>query len=146
MDSYEILRAYALSFLGLPYSWGGDDPINGFDCSGLVLELLKSQGLWGKGDASSQSMFNYFVQEGPSALVAFPAFGTILFYGRDAKNITHTAFSLNQTLMLEAGSGDSTVTSKETAAKKNAFIRVRPINARGDLVGMFVPKYSWRTK
>lgn len=146
MDNQEILKAYAMSFLGLPYEWGGDDPINGFDCSGMVLELLKSQGLWGKTDASSQSLFLYFVNQGPSALASIASFGTILFYGKDVKNITHTAFALSPTLMLEAGSGDSTVTSKEVAADKNAFIRVRPILARGDLVGMFNPKYSWRQK
>lgn len=34
----------ALSYLGTPYIWGGDDP-SGFDCSGFVIECLKSVGL-----------------------------------------------------------------------------------------------------
>src|SRR4030042_825630 len=36
---------YAWGFLGLPYRWGGDDPIKGFDCSGLIVELLQGVGL-----------------------------------------------------------------------------------------------------
>ena len=36
--------ATALSYRGTPYVWGGDDP-SGFDCSGFVLECLKSVGL-----------------------------------------------------------------------------------------------------
>ena len=34
----------ALAYLGTPYVWGGDDP-SGFDCSGFVIECLKSAGL-----------------------------------------------------------------------------------------------------
>ena len=33
----------ALSYLGTPYIWGGDDP-SGFDCSGFVVECLKTAG------------------------------------------------------------------------------------------------------
>ena len=34
----------AWRYLGKPYIWGGDDPVGGFDCSGLVVELFKSVG------------------------------------------------------------------------------------------------------
>ena len=34
---------YALTWLGRPYIWGGDDPA-GIDCSGFVIECLKSSG------------------------------------------------------------------------------------------------------
>jgi len=27
------------------YLWGGDDPLAGFDCSGFVIEILKSVGI-----------------------------------------------------------------------------------------------------
>src|SRR5262245_24009514 len=33
------------SHLNSPYAWGGDDSITGFDCSGLVIEGLRSVGL-----------------------------------------------------------------------------------------------------
>lgn len=45
----QYLRAkaaeYVWTFLGLPYRWGGDDPIQGFDCSGLIVEVLQAVGL-----------------------------------------------------------------------------------------------------
>lgn len=30
-----------LDALGTPYSWGGDDPVDGFDCSGLALFVFR---------------------------------------------------------------------------------------------------------
>ena len=34
----------AFSLLHKPYIWGGDNPAKGVDCSGLVIEILKSMG------------------------------------------------------------------------------------------------------
>ena len=50
-DIYEtdFLRTSAVDyikrFIGRPYSWGGDDPMSGFDCSGLIHETLQAVGL-----------------------------------------------------------------------------------------------------
>lgn len=35
----------AQRFLGVPYSWGGEDPRNGFDCSGLTMVSYRLNGL-----------------------------------------------------------------------------------------------------
>ena len=35
----------AKSFIGLPYSWGGESPEQGFDCSGLTMAVYKLNGL-----------------------------------------------------------------------------------------------------
>lgn len=145
MDPKEILKLYAFSLMGLPYQWGGDTPMAGFDCSGFVLELLKSQGLWPSGeDSSSQGLFMWFVKQGPKVFVKTPEFGAILFFGKSADQITHTAFALNQALMIEAGGGTSDTISRDAAIKQKAFIKVRPISHRQDLKGIFNPVYSWR--
>ncbi|MFC1535727.1 NlpC/P60 family protein, partial [Candidatus Neomarinimicrobiota bacterium] len=41
----KIASSIAFHFVGLPYLWGGDDAVAGYDCSGLVIEILKSVGL-----------------------------------------------------------------------------------------------------
>lgn len=126
-DKY--LEAYALSFLGKPYIWGGDDP-SGFDCSGLVIELLQSVGEFPlKQDTTAQGLYDYF--EGlKSSLLAVPRFGSLVFYGESNRKITHVAFALDHTRIIEAGGGGPHVKTYEDAIKYNAFIRIRLYNHR----------------
>ena len=52
-----IVSSLAFKFIGLPYIWGGDDTIKGFDCSGFVIELFKSVGILPrKGDWTAETL------------------------------------------------------------------------------------------
>jgi cell wall-associated NlpC family hydrolase len=137
---------YAMSFVGTQYRWGGDDPIEGFDCSGFVIELLTSQGLLPYGfDTTAQGLYTHFSQADRGSIVLKPSFGALAFYGKSIKQINHIAFCLDNFRMLEAGGGDSTVRDRTTAAQKNAFIRMRPIQFRKDFVGAVMPHYLHKT-
>lgn len=142
MNAKQALYDYAMRFVGLPYIWGGDDPIRGFDCSGLVLELMQSVGqLPPKIDINAQGIFDTFKGRGREASAA--DFGSLLFFGVDKTKITHVGFALNQRQMLEAGGGGSATLSAEDAISQNAYIRVRPITNRKDLVAIATPDYQW---
>ncbi len=137
VDKRLVLYEYALRFVGTPYLWGGDDPMGGYDCSGLVLELLQSVGVLGKGDMNAAEMMLHF-----TAGVIEADFGVLAFYGTGTAS--HVAFCLNSLQMLEAGGGDHTVLTRADAEEKNAYVRIRPIARRGDLLGLRLPPYPWK--
>lgn len=135
----DILKAYALSFIGLSYRWGGDDPIYGFDCSGFVQELLASCGIDPVGDQTAQGLYDYFSQNGYGNKYGC---GSLAFYGKSIREITHVAMMIDTYRIIEAGGGGSKTTSREAAAEQNAYIRVRHLKNRKDLVAVVKPDYS----
>jgi len=122
------LRSEALEyggrFLGKLYRWGGDDP-SGFDCSGLMIEMLRSVGRLPKsGDWSAAQLATMF----PAATALRP--GVLVFWMR-GDHIGHVemiwAVHGDTVQTIGASGGGSKTTSDEQAIKDNAFIKIRPI-------------------
>ena len=96
----------------------------GFDCSGLVLECLWAFGLYDGPDTTAQGLHKALKSQGwvdvPRGLENS---GDVLFFGKDAAHITHTALAIGDGLMVEAYG-----TSKcKTPATSTGMVRVRPI-------------------
>lgn len=128
----------ALQFLGIPYRWGGDDPIEGFDCSGLAQELQAILGIDQRGDQTAQGIYEFWKDK---SNVGPRDSGTLLFYGASKQKIIHVATCIDRDSLIEAGGGGSLTTSLEAAAKHNAYVRVRPFSNRlVDLVAVLNPK------
>lgn len=136
----KILYDYAMQFVGTPYRWGGDDPIDGYDCSGFVQELLSSVGHDPKGDQTAQALFDYFNAMGRAEWNVHKI-GALAFFGKDPTHISHVAMLLDEYRMIEAGGGGSQTTNRAEAAAQNAYIRIRPISNRSDLVAVLRPRY-----
>lgn len=132
------LIEYALTFLHQPYRWGGSNPLTGFDCSGLVLELFKAYGISPFADGSAQDLYAYCRANG---MVSGVGAAALCFYGKGPTSISHVAFMINNVQVIEAGSGDSTTTSLDRAKEQGACVRLRPYNHRKDLVEIIKPNY-----
>lgn len=130
-----------LTYLHLPYRWGGDNPIYGFDCSGLVQDVLSIVGLRPHGDKTAAGLLEHFLICGKTDAIET---GTLLFFGN--VHPTHVAIAFDGTFMLEAGGGDNKVLTVSDAIKRNAFIRIRPIASRRDLITAINLKYPWNAK
>jgi cell wall-associated NlpC family hydrolase len=128
----QLLKIYALSLVGTRYFYGGDDPISGFDCSGLACELMRAAGVvpWNF-RSNAQGLFAAVKGVmGPTQ----PCLGALAFYGKSLSDIDHVAFCLDETTMIEAGGGDATTLTPEVASRQNAFVRLRPIRFRKDFL------------
>ena len=122
---------YARSFIGIPYMWGGDDPMAGFDCSGFVIEVLKSVGLLKRqGDWTAGGLHHFFNDPEQNNCDAGP--GCLVFWHSrsDSSRIIHVELCMNDYQAVGAsGGGGDTVTVKD-AVRRNAYVKVRPIFSR----------------
>ena len=128
----EIIYDYAKAFIGKPYLWGGNNPLSGFDCSGLVIELLKAWGKFPDQDSNAQGLFLYYRNKGniPSQKCDF---GKLCFYGKDLNSLTHVSFGIDYKYCLTASGGGSKTLTEEDAIRQSAFVKIRPFNYRKDL-------------
>lgn len=123
---------YGLGFLGQPYRWGGDDPIHGFDCSGLVIEILIAAGILPHGfDATAEGLLLALKGNGAPEIPASRA-GAIVFFKNAAGRVTHVELGLPGLLLLGASGGGSTTDDLEDAAARNAFVKIRPWGYRAE--------------
>jgi cell wall-associated NlpC family hydrolase len=139
----EHLMAYALAMIGKPYFWGGDDPVGGFDCSGLCSEILRASGVVPyKFRTNAQGILNLFRTGGFP--VCEPGFGALAFYGKSPNEVDHIAFCIDEHTIIEAGGGDSSTVNAARASAQNAFVRMRPVKFRKDFLFCYMPAYPFK--
>lgn len=138
MDNKQIAINIAWKFLGTPYIWGGDDAMGGFDCSGFVIEVLKSVGvLPRRGDWTAQGLWDRLQ---PDFQVEKPDEGCLVFWENLAKvRIIHVELCLNNEVSIGASGGGSKTLTLEDAIKQNAFVKVRPFRSRSNIRGFVDP-------
>ncbi len=84
-------------FLGLPYLWGGRSSY-GYDCSGFTQMLVRSRGINMPRDADLQAAWDGMEIIDRKDLRA----GDLLFFGRSADKITHTAMFIGDGQFIQA--------------------------------------------
>lgn len=135
----ELLKAYAISLFGYVYHFGGDDPLSGFDCSGLACEFLRAAGVVPYNyRTNAQGLFELLKSKG---IPCMPCKGALSFYGKSINEITHVGFCLDDVSMIEAGGGTAETINDEVASAHNAFVRMRPIRYRKDFLLTVMPPY-----
>lgn len=136
------LVSYLQRFIGLPYRWGGDDPMEGFDCSGLVMEGLKRLGVAGsKDDLTADGLYKKFSNtKRPSGEA--PALGSLLFWFDAQGRAYHVAVAVGDGSYLAAEAGTSQTTSADIAARQNAFVCERALSNRPGYIVCDI--FGWR--
>lgn len=135
--SRSLATKVAWSYINTPYRWGGDDPIEGVDCSGLCIEILKSvDRLPRKGDWTAHGLWERF----KSKRTQNPVEGCLVFWWNSAGDrIVHVEYCLDDTHSVGASGGGSATLDEQDAASQNAFVKVRPFRTRSRIAGFADP-------
>lgn len=138
MKHKDLVTAFALSFLGKEYIYGGNGPY--VDCSGLVIQILKSAGIGPKHDMTAQQLFEHYFR---GAKWDHRDWGSLCFFGRSTNSISHVGFLLNDSQLIESAGGNSLTITKERAQEMGAFVRIRVLDSRQDLVAILGLQYPF---
>lgn len=127
----EISLKVAESYLGRPYTWAGDDPMAGFDCSGLIVECLKASGVIPRRtDLTANMMMQK--DEWPEVALDELRPGDLVFFGNTPSHADHIEMVyrayLGRVFTIGASGGGSQTKTLADAIRDNAFIKIRPLN------------------
>jgi len=125
----------AWKMYGLPYIWGGNDAVQGFDCSGMQVEILQSVGMLPEGDWSAAMLWSLFAAKE----VFKPEPGCLVFWENSQGHIRHVEMCIGDGLSIGASGGGRHVSTREAAILQNAFVKIRPIGGRGLVRGYLDP-------
>jgi murein DD-endopeptidase len=125
-----IAMDVAFSQLGRPYVWGGNDPMAGFDCSGLVVEVLQSVGVLPRqGDWSADALARRFKARMVPEAELRP--GWLVFWRRDDGTMRHVemvyAVEDGRVITIGASGGGPKTRTLADAIRMDAFTKLRPI-------------------
>lgn len=142
MINREHFIILSMQHIGIPYLWGGKDPRKGLDCSGMAEICLRILGIDPKGVQNSQMLYDYFILHGRSMNRVDGDqidLGDLMFFGKSGNHISHVGVYIGLNMYLESAGGDHTTTSMSEAVRRQAFVKLSPVDHRKDLVSIIRP-------
>lgn len=117
---------YLTKWIGTFYLWAGNDP-SGFDCSGLIIEVLKAVGLLPHVfDDTAHGLYLRYKPQKTDTLAP----GCLVFWLKDGK-ARHVEMAIDKHHTIGASGGGSTTLTIADAIKHDAFVKMRPVAYRG---------------
>lgn len=113
-NSRAAAAEYGLKFQGTPYKWGGNDPLNGIDCSAFVKFLYGQIGLNLPRTAAQQATVGQPIHR----LEDLQAGDRLYFWDKKRGKIGHTGVYLGNGYFVHSSSGKGGVTTDYLGSEK----------------------------
>ena len=127
----DMALLYAWELLRIPYEWRDED-FSGMDCSGFFSEVMCACGREPHGTRLTVKLI-----AGRYPVVETIRPGCAALYGRTVPS--HVMLCLNETYVIGSTGGGSSTTNVEAADEVAAFVKVRPLRYRSDLMFIVDP-------
>ncbi len=129
----DLAVKYLWKWIGTKYHYGGDDAMIGWDCSGLMVEILQAVGILEGAnqnykDWTAHGLYLKFKDNIPITPIQN---GCLIFWFRNGKAI-HVGMMVNSDFCISSASGNEKTVTIEEAIKQNAFVKLRHMKYRGD--------------
>jgi len=137
MTKRELALKYLWVWLGTQYSFGGNDSLEGFDCSGIVIEVLQSVGILPhKFDDTAHGLYLKYKDNLVEGDDIRP--GCLVFWFRDGR-ARHVMMIHSHGYVIGACGGGKETKTKKDAIRDDAFVKMRPISYNGDSYKVYDP-------
>ena len=126
---------YLKQWLGTPYVIGWNDPLAGFDCNGLIHEVLQGVGIEKRGyDCTANDLYLTYKNN----KVELPYAGCLVFFLREGK-AKHVGMMIDDNFFIAAGGGDFETRTLDDAIRKNAYVKMDSLKNLGGNVKICDP-------
>lgn len=123
-----VITDLAKKCLHIPYRWAGQDPFTGFDCSGLIVYLLRCAGVMQLGEDYTAEQLRHLYPK-----VQNPDEGILVYYGKVTAK--HVMYCISDTHCIGAVAGTENINTRQAAELAGAMVDLRPITYRTDILG-----------
>ena len=120
LDAANVV-AQAVSYLGVPYQWGGTNPSTGFDCSGFVQRVYGDLGISLPRTSQEQAGSGT-----PIASLAGAQPGDLVFFDPSSSGPGHVGIYLGNNQMIDAPHAGAAVEIQPVWATPSAIRRILP--------------------
>ncbi|MDC1375105.1 C40 family peptidase [Polaribacter sp.] len=99
--------AESKKYIGVPYVWGGDDPLTGFDCSGYV-QWVFNEAMGISIPRTSKQQYEYFKSKTAKSIKNIKP-GDILFFRTTSSPVSHVGIAINSKTFIHAPNSNSKI-------------------------------------